>query len=139
MIQTFFLPMKPPTVTYQQGKRSKVSEKTGKVYYYEDDRLKAARAKFIAHLSKYAPPTPLTCGVRLVTKWCYPITGDHQNGEYKLTKPDTENALKLFKDVMTELRFWRDDAQVASETTEKFYAEMPGIWVFIETLPKNGY
>ncbi|MBQ3265224.1 MAG: RusA family crossover junction endodeoxyribonuclease [Ruminococcus sp.] len=139
MIQSFFLPMKPPTVTYQQGKRSTVNKHTGKPIYYEDDRLKDTRAKFTAHLSRHAPPTPLTCGVRLVTKWCYPITGEHQNGEYKLTKPDTDNMVKLFKDVMTELGFWKDDAQVASELTEKFYAKQPGIWVCIEVLPKNGY
>lgn len=132
----FFLPMKPPTVTHQQ---KRTTTKNGKQYHYEDERLKEARAKFLAYLSKHVPDKPLAGGVRLITKWCYPITGKHQDGDYKLTKPDTDNMIKLFKDVMTDLGFWKDDAQVACELTEKFYSEMPGIYVNIEELPKNGY
>lgn len=132
----FFMPMKPPTVTHQQ---KRTTTKNGKQYHYEDERLKEARAKLLAHLSKHVPDKPLAGGVRLITKWCYPITGKHQDGDYKLTKPDTDNIIKLFKDVMTDLGFWKDDAQVASELTEKFYSEMPGIYVNIEELPKNGY
>lgn len=128
--------MKPPTVTHQE---KQTAVKNGKPVHYEDDRLKEARAKLTAHLSKHVPDDPLTGGVRLITKWCYPITGNHQDGDYKLTKPDTDNMVKLFKDVMTYLGFWKDDAQVASELTEKFYAQMPGIYVYIEELPKNGY
>ena len=132
----FFMPMKPPTVTHQQ-KRTAV--KNGKQFHYEDERLKEARAKLTAYLSKHVPDKPLSGGVRLITKWCYPITGNHQDGDYKLTKPDTDNMIKLFKDAMTDLGFWKDDALVASELTEKFYSETPGIYVNIEELPKNGY
>ena len=35
---------------------------------------------------------------------------------------------------MTDLRFWGDDAQVASEVTEKFWADIPGIFVQIRPL-----
>jgi Holliday junction resolvase RusA-like endonuclease len=35
---------------------------------------------------------------------------------------------------MTELGFWKDDAQVASEVIEKFWAEIPGIWIRLEEL-----
>ena len=35
---------------------------------------------------------------------------------------------------MTELGFWKDDALVASEITEKFWADVPGIYVRIEDL-----
>lgn len=39
------------------------------------------------------------------------------------------------KDCMTRLHFWKDDAQVASEISEKFWAAVPGIYVRIEELP----
>ena len=76
----------------------------------------------------------MTKGVRLAVKWCFP-NGNHKNGEYRTTKPDTDNLQKLLKDVMTDLGFWKDDALVASEIVEKFWAETPGIFIYVETLP----
>ena len=35
---------------------------------------------------------------------------------------------------MTDLHFWLDDAQVASEIVEKFWAVRPGIYVKVEGL-----
>ena len=42
--------------------------------------------------------------------------------------------IKLLKDVMTDLGFWKDDAQVASEITEKFWSDVPGIFIKVENL-----
>ncbi len=72
-------------------------------------------------------------GCRLVTKWCFP-NGRHKDGEYRITKPDTDNLQKLLKDCMTMCGFWKDDALVASEIVEKFWAEVPGIYIRIEEL-----
>jgi Holliday junction resolvase RusA-like endonuclease len=69
-----------------------------------------------------------------MTKWLFPITGKHQNGEYKTTRPDTDNLQKMLKDVMTHLGYWTDDALVASEIIEKFYSDIPGIYIAIENL-----
>jgi Holliday junction resolvase RusA-like endonuclease len=84
------------------------------------------------------PEQKYTRAVRLITKWCFLITGQHKNGEYKTTKPDTDNLQKLLKDCMTDLGYWTDDALVASEITEKFWAEMPGIYIAIESLGGDG-
>ena len=56
------------------------------------------------------------------------------DGEYKITKPDTDNLQKLLKDCMTAVRFWSDDAQVASEVVEKFWADIPGIYIRVTEL-----
>lgn len=127
----FFIPMKLPTVTHQQ---KKVHVVNGKPQYYEPVTLKDARQKFSAHLVAYVPEKKLTGPIRLLTKWCYTAIGKHKNGEYKITKPDTDNMIKLLKDVMTGLGYWIDDAQVASEITEKFWSEQPGLYVRIEQL-----
>ena len=139
MTLQFFLPMVPPTHTHQQGSRTAVNHKTGKPIHYKDEQLIDIEAKFAAYLMKHVPEKPFTCGVRLITKWCYPVTGRHQDGDYKLTKPDTDDLIKTFKDVMTRVGFWKDDALVASEVNEKFYAALPGIFVSVEELPINGY
>jgi Holliday junction resolvase RusA-like endonuclease len=41
---------------------------------------------------------------------------------------------KLPFDIMTDLGFWKDDAIVASEIIEKFWAQVPGIYIRIEEL-----
>lgn len=58
----------------------------------------------------------------------------HRDGEWKTTKPDTDNMIKLLKDCMTRTGFWVDDAQVCSEITEKFWGDVSGIYVMVEQL-----
>jgi len=127
----FFMPMIPPTVTAQEHK---VNVRNGKPVFYDPAELKVAKQKITAHLSKHSPSVPYTCGVRLIVKWLFPITGEHSDGEYKTTKPDTDNLQKLLKDSMTKCGFWKDDALVASEIIEKFYASHPGIYVKVEEI-----
>ncbi len=122
--------MIPPTVTHQEKKITVIN---GKPVVYEPPELKAARSKLDAHLAPYRPGVYYTGAVRLLVKWCFP-RGKHKDGEYKKTKPDTDNLQKLLKDVMTDLKFWKDDALVASEIIEKFWAEVPGIYISITDL-----
>lgn len=125
----FFLLMKPPTCTHQE-KQVNWEAKA----FYEPDNVKAARLKLQAHLAGHVPDKKYSGPVRLVTKWCFPITGKHKDGEYKITKPDTDNLQKMLKDIMTHLGYWTDDAIVASEIIEKFWAAVPGIYIKIEDL-----
>lgn len=127
----FFINMDPPTKTYQEH-RVGIS-KYGKPYFYEDRELKEVRARYRDRLAPFIPDTPLTGPIRLMVKWCFP-KGRHHDGQYKDTKPDTDNMIKLLKDEMTRAGFWKDDAQVASEINEKFWAEQSGIYVEIQTL-----
>jgi Holliday junction resolvase RusA-like endonuclease len=127
----FFMAMIPPTATAQEHK---VAVRNGKPIFYDPPEVKAAKEKLIANLSKYSLNTPYREGVRLITKWLFPNDGKHKNGEYKISKPDTDNLQKMFKDCMTKLDFWTDDQLVASEICEKFWADIPGIYVRIEEL-----
>ena len=128
----FFMPMKNvPTVTHQQ---KKVVVQNGKPVFYEPAELKAARSKLMAHLGQHVPENKYINSVRLMVKWCFPITGKHSDGEYKYTKPDTDNLQKLLKDCMTDCGYWKDDALVVSEIVEKFWARIPGIYIRIEEI-----
>ena len=131
MVTEFFMPMRPPTQTHQE---KSVRVVKGKPVFYEPAELKAARAKLEAHLAGHKPNESMSGALRLMVKWCFPLSGIHEEGEYKTTKPDTDNLQKLLKDVMTGLGFWKDDAQVASEIVEKFYSGVPGIYVHLEEI-----
>lgn len=127
----FFLPMIPPTVTQQEHKVAVVN---GKPRFYDPPELVAAKEKLKAHLVQYVPERKLVGPVMLGVKWCFSIRGRHRDGEYKATKPDTDNLEKMLKDVMEDLGFFKNDAQVASEHVEKFWAKVPGIYIVMESL-----
>ena len=119
--------MQPPTTTAQMHK---VTVRNGRPVFYDPPEVAEMKAKLTAHLAPYRPEKPLEGAVQLVTKW---IWNGNEN-RYKHTKPDTDNLQKALKDIMTKLRFWHDDAQVASEITEKFTDTQPGIFIQIRTL-----
>lgn len=131
MTTEFFLPMIPPTKTHQE---KQVRVVKGKPVFYEPQELKEVRSKLKAHLSGHVPEKTYECGIRLIVKWCFPARNRHENGKYRTTKPDTDNLNKMLKDVMTSLHFWKDDALVASEIIEKFWADVPGIYIQITEL-----
>ena len=123
----FFMAMIPPTVTHHDKRLGK--NKRGIPMLFDSEELKAAKAKLAAHLAPHIPDQPMQGAVALVVKWCFPITGNHKDGEWKTSKPDTDNLQKALKDQMTRLGFWHDDAQVVAEFIEKHYTEVPGIYV----------
>ena len=126
----FFLPMIPPTITAQQHKVSH-----GR--FYDPPELKMAKMKLKDSLIPYVPEKPLDGALRLIVKWCFPVKGKHQNGEYKTTKPDTDNLNKALKDIMEDLNFFINDSRVASEIIEKFWADIPGVYICLEELKEE--
>jgi Holliday junction resolvase RusA-like endonuclease len=123
---SLFAPMEPPTTTHQMKQVRVVG---GKPRFYEPAAVADARAKLIAHLAKHRPEAPLEGPVELRVDWLFPLCGDHCNGDYRTSKPDTDNLQKLLKDVMTRLGYWTDDAQVAREMVQKLWSKTPGIYI----------
>ena len=132
----FFLEMDPPTVTAQMHR---VMVRNGRPRFYDSKPLKQARAQFVEALTPHAPASPLAGAVGLTVTW-YFLTKSHKEGEYRTTKPDTDNLEKLLKDCMTQCGFWNDDAQVCCEEVQKYWTRTePGIFIKVEALPScNG-
>lgn len=128
----FFMRMIPPTTTAQE-KQVKVVH--GKPIFYEPPRVTDARRMLTGHLYQHKPDNPLTGPISLTAIWLFPKGTKHKHGEWRTTKPDTDNLQKMLKDCMTAVGFWKDDAQVARETIEKIWSDDPtGIWIEIEKL-----
>ena len=67
-----------------------------------------------------------------------PERKSHRHGEWIKTKPDTDNLQKLLKDCMTQVGFWKDDAQVVSEKVQKRWSDEPtGIYIEIKELEEG--
>lgn len=125
----FFLPMLPPTSTHQQVGHT--IDKQGRHRFYQRGNGEA-EAKLTAHLMKHIPEQPYSGAIRVVVKWCYPRKAKHQNGEPYTNKPDVDNLCKALFDIMTRLHYWNDDKQIYSAVVEKFWADVPGVFVKIE-------
>ena len=133
------MPLKRVPTTTHQTKGVRIVRKGNKhiPIFYDKPAVVKARADFKRGLIPYIPKEELKGPIRLMTKWLYQRTGDWKDGQYKTTKPDTDNSIKLLKDEMTALKYWNDDAQVASEITEKFYSDVTGIFVRIESIQEE--
>lgn len=128
----FFMPFKIPTKTYQSGKR--VSCQNGKPVFYEDKDLVALRGRLLAMMGSHVPEKAMDGAIRLHVIYCFKCKNGTRSGQPKITKPDTDNLQKLLKDCMTDVGFWKDDAQVACEIAEKYWSDVPGIYVKTEVI-----
>lgn len=145
---SFFIPMKKIPATAQQ---KDIVVRGGKPKVIDSDRLREARSLLMGELWQRSPEVPLGGILELRTVWCFPIpksrmvevpvTDENGNmvkkkigvydGMAKSTRPDTDNLVKLLKDVMTACGYWWDDSQVAYETISKTYSGVTGVYVEI--------
>lgn len=133
----FFLSIKPPTATAQE-KQVKIVH--GKPIFYDPAPVKEARKLLTYKLMPNRPDIPIEGAVELRTIWLFPKGKSHRNGEWRITKTDTDNLQKLLKDCMTKCGFWKDDAQVVRETVEKRWSDDPtGIYIEITELEESSH
>lgn len=116
----FTLHLSPPRTTHQQ---KKVAIIHGQPRFYEPASLKEARKTLMDALEIFAPDVPIQGPVSLDTTWIYKASKKSDIGKFKVTRPDTDNMIKLFKDCMTRCGYWIDDSQVVMENTAKTWGE----------------
>ena len=118
----------PFKVTAQQ---KRVSTLNGAPRFYYPERLKEAYNVYLNDVWPYRPEEPIEGPVALiVTFWFY--TKDKKKwNTAKITRPDTDNLIKGFKDVLTAAGFWKDDAQIFQETVVKNWSDRGHIDVMI--------
>lgn len=117
----------PPRTTAQEKGERIVNPPHGKpfIVHYEKDKVKMARRMYAALLAQYVPREPMKGAVALDVTFCFRVKSAPKK-RYKITRPDTDNSVKLLKDVMSDLHFWNDDSQVADEHCVKYEAPDEG-------------
>ena len=130
----FFMEMNPPTTTAQERSVKVIK---GRPFFYDPPKVKEAKILLMCHLTENKPDTPFSGAVELTVKWLFPRGKTHKHGEWRTTRPDTDNLQKMLKDCMTCVGFWKDDAQVVSEKVQKIWSDDPaGIYIDIRELEK---
>jgi Holliday junction resolvase RusA-like endonuclease len=119
----------PPRSTAQM---KKVSVIHGRPHFYEPENVRRAKTWLRNHLADHAPEKPYEGAVELQVEWTY--HSNKKKTEWKITRPDTDNLIKMLKDVMTELGYWKDDAQVCLETSSKCISKNPGLKICIREM-----
>jgi Holliday junction resolvase RusA-like endonuclease len=131
----FFLPMNPPRTTHQQ---KKIRIVRGRPIFYEGPKLRAARAKLTAALRPHKPDEPMQGPLHVIVEWSFETKNQKQDNTYKTTRPDIDNLNKLLFDIMTDLGYWQDDAQIVREGAGKFWSMTPGIFISVEEIDEKG-
>ena len=121
----------PTTTAQQKGVRIV----HGKPMFYEKSEVKTARQLFTLELKPHAPEKPSDKPIKLTVWFAFDTKNKKLWGQYKPTRPDTDNSLKLLKDCMSGL-FFKDDSQVVEETVIKTYAEKATIMIRWEEVLK---
>ena len=129
-----FLLLDPPTATAQERQVTIVRNRP---IFYQPEKLKEAKRILRLYLRPFKPKEPIQGPIELKVSWLFPRGKRHKHKEWRVTKPDTDNLQKMLKDVMTDLGFWVDDAQVVKEVVEKLWCDEPtGISIEIIELSK---
>ncbi len=125
----FFMAMKPPTTTFQA---KQINWKNKSIF--DSAEAKNARDKLEANLAKHKLDEPLTGAIRMTAIWCYQTEDENIVGEPKVSKPDLDNMNKLLADSMTKLKFFKDDSQITTLILEKYWSDVPGIYIKLEQI-----
>lgn len=136
----FFLPCE---VLPKQGDRvGTILTRTGQRFtrHYRDPKV-SQNIEWLSELAKeHVPPAPLSGPLRLELRFQYAWRKTEKKRNialgwlFKDTKPDVDNLVKQFADVLEKLGFMVNDSQIASLRVDKVYTTKPGLHVVLSTL-----
>lgn len=131
----FFMPCVPPKATAQQKGAFVMG---GRVRFFKKKTVRDSENLLAAMLQQHVPPEPFAGPVSLHVAWIFPYRKSEKKAVVAAGKdiphtvrPDLDNLEKSLLDVMTALRFWNDDSQVATKVTVKRWGPRPGIEVTV--------
>jgi Holliday junction resolvase RusA-like endonuclease len=127
-----FLPTPPPSVTHYalEIRRGKGRQ----MFIGKSDRLRAEEDRLRPYVAKLAPDRPLSGKLRETVKLVWPTNGEHEQGEPKETKPDADNVIKTFNDLLETCHVIVNDAMICDMRIQKMYGDPAGIWVRVEEI-----
>ena len=98
----------PSSVTQQQKGETIIK---GHIHHYEKKNVREAKDALRWQLKPYVPKEPLGGPIALKIEWRFELKRCKRRF-WKVTRPDLDNLEKGLLDVLTDMKFWNDDAQV---------------------------
>lgn len=132
----FFVHMdKIPSGTAQERQYA-YNPRLRRVMTYPSKSYKEAKAIYRKALKQFAPVVPYKAPISLKIGLNYPTKDKKKIDNFKTTKPDGDNLLKVIKDVMNELNYFEDDANVAIEEISRWWStpDKGGIYVEVQEI-----
>ena len=129
----------PRATAQQKGEAIRYKKIKGKILpyidHYRKPKVQALRNELTLKMKRYRPEQTSEKPIRLTVILYFDIKAPKKLwGTYKTTKPDCDNSVKEIKDVMTLLKFWKDDNQVVDLRVVKYFAEKGTIFIRMEEL-----
>lgn len=132
-----FLSGVPPTATAQHKGAVRVGNG---IRFFEKKEVRSAREQLMGMLRPHVPADPFEGELSVCVQFVWPHLKSSTKGVKErclvplTTRPDVDNLVKMFLDVMTQMSFWKDDGQVWNLTVRKWRGHQPGIYVDIDRL-----
>lgn len=129
----------PRATAQQKGESIRYKKIDGRILpyidHYRKPKVQALRNELTLKMKRYRPKETSEKPIRLTVILYFDIKAPKKLwGTYKTTKPDCDNYVKEIKDVMTLLKFWKDDNQVVDLRVVKYFAEKGTIFIRMEEL-----
>ena len=130
----FFLPIVPPTSTSQTKRLVIVG---GKPMFFHNESHKSAEHDLLLLCAPHSPSAPYLCPVILEIEFVFPYRKTEKKGNLRFpkiphtSKPDCDNMAKIVGDVLTKLKFYKDDSQVCRLVVSKFWGHTVGLGISI--------
>lgn len=129
----------PRSTAQLKGETIRYKKVNGKIIpyieHYRKPEVQRLRNILTYKLKRYRPEQPSEKPIRLMVILYFDVKSPKKLwGTYKTTKPDCDNYVKEIKDVMTLLKFWKDDNQVVDLRVVKYFAEKGTIFIRMEEL-----
>lgn len=139
LLNRFVVKGSPSTRTAQQKGLRVVS---GHAQFFEKKEVSLAKAELADKLLCHVPDEPYKGDIFIRVMWlfCKASLSRKEQRTFKQTRPDLDNLCKGFLDVMTDVGFWDDDAQIVKMELQKAWsAQFPGLFVEIWQLEEGDY
>ena len=129
----------PRATSQEKGESIRYKKVDGRILpyidHYRKPKVQALRNELTLKMKRYRPKETSEKPIRLTVILYFNIKAPKKLwGTYKTTKPDCDNYVKEIKDVMTLLKFWKDDNQVVDLRVVKYFAEKGTIFIRMEEL-----
>jgi len=134
---TFHLPITPPKATSQTKRLVMVG---GKPRFFAKKEHQSAENDLMMLMAGYAPSSPLIGPLKLAVDFVFPWRKSESKRRLAFgrlpndARPDCDNLVKLVGDVLTKLRFYNDDGQVADLHVTKSWGNNVGIRISISQI-----